>query len=120
MYKVYDKQEKAWIKNNIFLSPDGELCEIKESFWGLVKTKMLLDLERYVYQRDVGLFDKHETLIYEGDFIQAQVDKDKTINGVVVFAPELAAYIILCDDTNEYFVLGTEVCKYIEVIGNVF
>lgn len=119
MYRVYDKQEKAWVTENIFLSPEDELYEIKESFLGLTKTKISLDSERYVYQKDIGLYDKNGVLVYEGDFIQAQVKDDKTINGVVVFAPELSAYILLCDDTSEYFVLGTEVCKYIEVIGNI-
>lgn len=119
MYRVYDKQEKTWVTDNIFLSPEDELYEIKESFLGLTKTKIPLDSERYVYQKDIGLFDKHNTLIYEGDFIQAHVKDDKVINGVVVFAPELSAYILLCDETSEYFVLGTDICEYIEIIGNI-
>ena len=40
--------------------------------------------------------------------------------GLVCFAQELSAYIILCFDPDEYFTLGTEVVQYIEVVGNVF
>lgn len=117
-YRVYDKKKKKFVTDNIFLTPDGELVESKKSLWGNKMT--FVDGNRFVYQRYIGLNDKNNTPIYIGDNLEAEVDEDRTINGMVTFAPELSAYIILCFDSEEYFTLGESVCNLISVIGNVF
>lgn len=117
-YRVYDKKKKKFVTDNIFLTPDGELVESKKSLWGNKMT--FVDGNRFVYQRYIGLNDKNNTPIYIGDNLEAEVDEDKTINGMVTFAPELSAYIILCFESEEYFTLGESVCNLISVIGNVF
>lgn len=117
-YRVYDKKKKKFVTDNIFLTPDGELVESKKSLWGNKMT--FVDGNRFVYQRYIGLNDKNNVPIYIGDNLEAEVDEDKTINGMVTFAPELSAYIILCFDSEEYFTLGESVCNLISVIGNVF
>ena len=117
-YRVYDKKRKKFIQDNIFLTPDGELVESKKSLFGNKMT--FVDQNRYVYQRYIGLSDKNNQPIYIGDCLEAQIAEDRTVRGMVTFAEELSSYIILCFDTEEYFTLGTEICQYIEVVGNVF
>lgn len=117
-YRVYDKKKKRFVTDNIYLTPESELVESKKSLWGNKMT--FVDGNRFVYQRYIGLEDKNDTPIYIGDYLMARVDEDKMIQGMVTFAEELSAYIILCFDTEEFFTLGTEVVQFIEVVGNVF
>jgi hypothetical protein len=117
-FRVYDKKRKRWINDNIFLTPDGELVESKKSLLGDKLT--FVDQNRYVYQKYIELNDKNNTPIYIGDYLEANVSEDRTVRGMVTFASELSSYIILCFDSSEYFLLGTEVCDRIEVVGNVF
>lgn len=117
-FRVYDKKKHKFVIDNIFLTPEGELVESKKSIWGNKMT--FVDGNRFVYQRYIGLEDKNGKSIYIGDTLEAQVAEDRIVKGVVTFAEELSAYIILCFDPDEYFTLGTEVVQYIEVVGNVF
>ena len=117
-FRVYDRKKKKFIQNNIFLTPDGDLVEPKKSLFGNKMT--FVDQDRYVYQKYIELNDKNDTPIYIGDYLEVQVAEDRVVQGIVTFAEELSSYIILCFDTGEYFTLGTDVCKYIEVVNNVF
>lgn len=117
-FRVYDKKKRKFVTDNIYLTPDGELVESKKSLWGNKMT--FVDQNRYVYQRYIGLEDKNNISIYIGDTLEAQVAEDRIIKGIVTFAPELSAYIILCFESEEYFTLGESVCDLITVVGNVF
>ena len=117
-YRVYDKKKKVFVTDNIFLTPDGELVESKKSLFG--NKLSFVDQNRFVYQKSIELCDKDGVEIFIGDYVEAQVDEDRTIVGMVTFANELSAYIILCFDSDEYFTLGESVCQYIKVVGNVF
>ena len=117
-YRVYDKKKKRFINDNIYLTPDGELIESKKSLFGNKLT--FVDQNRYVYQKSIDLNDKGGILIHVGDYVKAQVADDREITGLVTYAEELAAYIILCFDTDEYFVLSSQVCDRIQIVGNVF
>lgn len=117
-FRVYDKKKKKFITDNVFLTPDGELVESKKSLFGNKMT--FVDQNRFVYQKYIELDDKNNMPIFMGDYVNAQVSEDREISGLVTFAPELSSYVILCFDSDEYFTLGTEVCQYIQVIGNVF
>ena len=118
MYRVYDKKRKKFVQNDIYLTPDGELIESKKGLFGNRLT--FVQEDRYVFQKSIELADKNKKDIYIGDHIKAQVSENKTVTGIVTFAPELSSYIILCFDTDEYFTLGTQVCDLIEIVGNVF
>ena len=117
-FRVYDKKKKKFITDNVFLTPDGELVESKKSLFGNKLT--FVDNNRFVYQKYIELNDKNDTPIYMGDYVKAQVAEDREISGLVTFAQELSSYVILCFDSDEYFTLGTDVCEFIEVDGNVF
>ena len=119
-YRVYDTKEKKWIWNKVYLTPSGELYIINQSVLGWTKMPLALSQERYVYHKAIDLWDKNQNQVFEGDYIQAQVEEDRAVIGLVVFAPELSAYIILCRDSDEFYTLGKEVCDLIEVVGNVF
>lgn len=119
-YRVYDSEKECWVKDNIYLNPDGELFLIKQSLFGMVKVPLVLDSERYVYHRAIDLWDKDKNLVYEGDYILAKIDENKSVIGMVAYAQDLSAYVILVESTQEFFTLGSEVTEFIQVIGNVF
>ena len=119
-YRVYDKKKKRWVDDKIFLTPNGDLLKSDKSVFGWTKPTFVSE-NRYVYQKEIeGLYDKNGAQVYVGDYVNAKVAEDRTITGLVTFANELSSYIIICFESEEYFTLGTEVCEYIEVIGNVF
>lgn len=74
---------------------------------------------RYVYQIDIGLYDKNGALIFEGDVCKIIKD-DINVVGVVSYVPQFASYCILDKDNYKYCTLGVDKCEYIEVVGNVF
>lgn len=119
MFRVFDRKKETFVQDNIFLSPNGNLYMLKRNIFGIDKL-VILSQDRYAYTKSIDLYDKNGTLIYEGDYVKAQVADDRIVSGIVSFAPELSAYIILCFESEEYFTLGESVCDLITVIGNVF
>lgn len=119
-YRVYDTKEKKWVWNKVYLTPSGELYIINQSVLGWTKMPLALSQDRYVYHKAIDLWDKNQKQVFEGDYIQAQVDKDRSVVGLVSFAQELSAYVILCVDSDEFYTLGSEVTEFIQVVGNVF
>lgn len=118
-FRVYDKKKKKWVNEDIYMNPNGELFKVSQSLFGNNKLTFLHQ-DRYVFQRAIDLNDKDNNPIYIGDYLEARVADDRVVTGMVTFANELSAYVILCFDSNEFFTLGTDVCQYIKVIGNVF
>ena len=118
MYRIYNEEKKKWC-NDIFIAPNGDLYALKKGF---LKRERLIPIsdEKYIIHRDIDLIDRDGVAIHEGDYIQAKVDEDKIVLGLVVYAHELASYIILCLNSEEYYVLGSDVCEFTKVVGNVF
>lgn len=112
-------ETKEWVKDNVYLNPDGDLYLIEPSKFGKMKKPVLLLEDKYICHRDIELCDKNGSNVFIGDYVRAQV-KDGYVTGLVCFAHEMSAYIILCADIDKYFILGSEVCDRIEIIGNVF
>lgn len=86
----------------------------------MVKIPLALDLERYIFHRDINLQDKNGEEIFEGDYIQARVDENKEEIGLVAYAHELSSYVILCTNSDTFYTLGSNVSSEILKIGNVF
>lgn len=118
MFRVYDNYQKRWVLGDIYASTNGDLYILKKGFFK--KRMQLVSDERYIIHKYIGLYDKNNQFIYEGDYVKAEVSDGETIIGMVTFAHEFASYIILCDENSKYYILGSEVCKYVEIIGNVF
>lgn len=119
--RVYDIENKHWVVDDMYipLNSNNELYILKKNIF---KKKKLtsVDADKYVIHRDINLYDKNNKLIHEGDIVKAKVSNNRAIVGVVVYAYELASYVLLCDKTSEYFNLSFDYCQYIQVIGNVF
>ena len=118
MLRVYDNEQKQWVKDDIYLNTNDELFLIKKSLFGM--TKIPLDSDTYVWHKDIDLYDKNNVLVYEGDYIKAKVSDDKEVIGMVAYAFDLSGYVILCVDSDEFYTLGNSVSSLIEVVGNVF
>ena len=118
-YRVYDAKNKEWIYKNIYVSQDDELFMCKKILFVFNKM-ILLPQSRYVKQDFIGLFDKNKNPIYVGDYVEAQITKDKKIIGIITFANETSGYIILGVSENKFYNLGNHVSEFINVIGNVF
>lgn len=119
-YRVFNMVTNEWVNEDVYMSPNGRLFLIKHSMFGRVKTPIELSLEEYIYHVDIGICDKHNNLVFEGDYVLARTTDGKEAIGVVCYADNFSAYIILCEDGVGYFTLGHEVAEFIEVIGNVF
>jgi hypothetical protein len=117
-FRVYDKKKKKFVQDNIFLTPDGELVESKKSLFGNKMT--FVDQNRFVYQRDIGLSDKDGVDIYIGDYLEAVVENDEVVRGLVSFAEEMSSYVIFCFENDKWYMLGNDICDRIKVVGNVF
>lgn len=118
MFRVYDKKRKKFITEDVLMNQNGDLYLVGQKLLG--KKMTLLHQDRYVFQQAINLNDKDNNPIYIGDYLEAKVAEDRTVRGVVTFAPELSSYIILCFDSEEYFTLGESVCDLISIVGNVF
>lgn len=119
MFRVFDTESHEWVNDNVYLNPNGELFLIKQSVFGWVKVPLELSQDRYVYHVDIGLYDKNDSLVYEGDYILAELAENRSVVGLVAYVHEISAYVILCDD-DMFYTLGSNVCDHIEIIGNVF
>lgn len=117
MYRIYDTKRKCWINNNVYLTPDDKIFTFNKSIFGFVRMQ---EKDECVCHQAINLQDKDNKEIFEGDFLEAEVSENKIIYGLVVYAKELSSYIILCDESNEYFVLGTDILEHIKIVGNVF
>lgn len=121
MIRVYNKEKECWVTDNVYLSasPDCLMYTLKKGWFG--RNKLVpLPPEMYIYHRDIGLLDKNDVLIYEGDIVRCEVAEGRIIEGLVAYAHELSAYVVLVSETSEFYSLGDNICDYVEVIGNVF
>ena len=116
MFRVFDNKEKKWVKEGIYLSPNNDLSTSKKALFGTEKLSLASD-NRYIWHRDIGLTDKNNKLVFEGDICKA---KDGVFTGVVAYVREHAAYYLLDDEHMTYYPLGVQYMDMVEVIGNIF
>ena len=120
MFRVYDTHKKEWVKDKIYMSPDGDLYILKTSIFSGAKLELLPDDDRYICHKDIELYDKENKLIFEGDYLEAEISEDETVIGLVTYASELSGYVILCVNSDTFYTLGSEVSERIKIVGNVF
>ena len=107
MYRVYDKQQKKWIKQNVYLSPEGDLILTKPGLFKFHSIKLVPSC-RYAYQMYIGLTDKTGKKIYEGDICETD-----EFTGVVVYYPDHSRYFLIDYLNNRYYPL-------LRVVSNIF
>ena len=116
-FRVYDIKRKQWI-DNVVKDAQDDLYKVKK---GVFKDKLTyLDPNDYIYHDAFNLYDKNNVQVFEGDYLQAEVEEDKFVIGLVAFVDDLSGYAILVEPTQEFYTLGSETTEFIEIIGNVF
>lgn len=115
MYRVYDNQEKSWVKDKIYLSPNDDLYIVKKTLLG-EKLELVSD-RRYTKHCSIGLRDGNNVEIYEGDICHIE---SLNATGVVTYITEHASYYLLDNKHYKYYPLNEARCRQLRVIGNVF
>lgn len=115
MYRVYDNKENTWLREGFYLSPNGDMYIFEKS---LFSSKLVLVSEqRYTVQREIGMNDKNNKPIFEGDI--CKIAAHNTV-GVIAYVPQHASYYLLDDKHMKYYPLYEKLIgEQVEVIGNV-
>lgn len=115
MYRVYDNKENTWLREGFYLSPNGDMYIFEKS---LFSSKLVLVSEqRYTVQNGIGMNDKNNKPIFEGDICKITV---RNVIGVITYIPEHASYYLLDNKNFKYYPLHEKsVGEYAEIIGNV-
>lgn len=129
-YRVWNNKIKNWVAQDIYLTPYGELVTTEKSFFGRVKLKSV-NPDDYILHRSTDMFDRYDTLIFEGDIVEVKFPneegkfeevEEKTYM-MVAHNPDSASFILLDYKNLKFYDLkildNPERCEYLEVIGNV-
>lgn len=128
MLRVFDTVNNIWCDGEFCISSMGDLMEIKKRPFGLEKINLLSD-NRYVWHKDIGLYDSKDNLIFEGDICEMNLpmEPDNPDNNTyessyhaVVYSYENAAYYLVDMENSACCRFNEEVLQYITVIANVF
>lgn len=85
-FRVYDTEKERWVKDKVYLSPEGEMFIIKHSIFGWNRIPLALSEDRYILHKAINLHDKNNNMVFEGDYIRAEVDSNKFVTGIVTYA----------------------------------
>lgn len=121
MYRVYDKKKNHWVKEGIYLSPNEDLSTSTKALFGTEKLS-LVSSQRYILQKDIGLKDMRKISIFEGDIASVTIyneNKEMTVVGIIAYYPDHASYYLFDYQNAKYYPINSEVCKHLEIIGNV-
>jgi len=114
-YKVFDNKRNCWVKDNVCIAPNGDVLDIRNMPFGMVKLSKAQD-EKYTIYYSTDTFDMHGTRIYEGDVCKF-VNSDDYL--VVAYAEQHASYYLFDEIKEQYYPLNSASCKQIEIIGHV-
>lgn len=124
MYRVYDTKKKRWVKESIYLSPNNDLSTSTKALFGAEKLSLVSN-QRYILHKDIGLQDINGKFIFEGDIAKVEIndESDQTttlVTGLVAYHIDHASYYLFDYLNSKYYPLNSDICKYLEVIGNIF
>lgn len=122
-YRVYDKKDECWVRENIYLSFNKDLLVAKKSLFNTLKLSLASD-RRFILQESIELKDKKKRLIFEGDIVKVETtnEDNKTttvVTGVVAYYPNHAAFYLFDYQNSKYYPITSDITKYMEIIGNV-
>lgn len=118
-FRIWDKKKNKWV-NDVYLTQDGNLVVNGKSILGLSKPTFVFNENRYIYQASTHVPDMNGKEVFVGDYLEALVENDELIKGLVTFSDEVFDYVILCFDNNKFYILSPDISGRIKVIGNVF
>lgn len=120
MFRVYDSVNKTWVpKDKILISTfNNDIYMRKRGLFGTEKLELVSN-EKFIVHESIGVLDKNNVLIYEGDICELELN-DGTAKCVVSYVPERAAYILFDNDNMLYYEFVKEISDNLTVIGNVF
>lgn len=118
MYRVYDTKKNRWVKEGIYLSPNSDLSTSQRALFGAEKLS-LVSTQRYILHRDIGLYDINKRLIFEGDIGKVE-NENISVTGLIAYHADHASFYLFDYINSKYYILTSEVCKNMEIIGNIF
>ena len=118
MYRVYDNKEKCWVRDDFFISPNGDMyVSDKRIFTKFSHKLMLVPEQRFIVHRYIGMKDSNGKRIFEGDICKIA---NRNVIGVIAYVPQHASYYLLDDKHLKYYPLYEHlIMEQVEVIGNV-
>lgn len=134
MYRVYERESKHLVRDNVFLAPNGDIYVSSQGFIAEKLDLNKLDLvsnEDYIWQKSIGVFDKFGKMIFEGDIVKARITKRVYNNNieeivesdeicVVSYIPQHASYYMFNRKNHSYYSFDIEnISERIEVVGNI-
>ena len=118
MFRVYDNANKKWVNKEVFLSMNGELMMCVDSIFGTNRIRPLSD-EKYTWHQSIGVCDKYDKMIYEGDICEIELEGE-TIYCLVAYIHERASYMLLDNKYSAAYGFYKEVIDRIKIVGNIF
>lgn len=106
-FRVWDKQEKKWIKR-CFISDNGKLCAFSDN---PLVSYTILPPNRYIVQSYIGFRNKDNKELYEGDIVQFQ-----SIKGVIAWAD--GGFEVI-REVNKNVNEGEPISRDYEILGNI-
>ena len=126
-FRVWSEQLKRWLtKEEWYIDFDGNIKFLDlfpESTSG--PCGPIINRDLFIIQQYIGVLDKNEKQIYEGDIVEWDQDIGefvslwKKIRGVVEWNEDWCHFIVKTVDSNDGYPIGVLSLTNYEIIGNL-